>query len=100
MKAWILRTPASVDKHPLLLSDVPMPNLREDELLVRVSAGGIFRTHLHVVEVELPTRRSPMIPSHQIVGRVIEKGARVEDVAVRDRVGVAWLNRTLRPLRV
>jgi propanol-preferring alcohol dehydrogenase len=94
MKAWILRTPASVDKHPLLLSDVPMPNLREDELLVRVSACGICRTDLHVVEGELPMRRSPMIPGHQIVGRVIEKGARVEDVAVGDRVGVAWLNRT------
>jgi len=59
MKAWILKTPASVDTRPLLLGDVSTPNMRNDELLVRVSACGICRTDLHVVEGELPVRLSP-----------------------------------------
>lgn len=94
MKAWLLEAPEEVGERPLHLAEVPTPAPREDELLLRVSACGICRTDLHVVEGELPVRRSPLIPGHQIVGRVIEKGARVEDFAVGDRVGVAWLNRT------
>lgn len=94
MKAWILRTPERVDERPLHLADVPTPAPREDELLVRVSACGICRTDLHVVEGELPVQRSPLIPGHQIVGRVSALGSRVENFSLDDRVGVAWLNRT------
>ncbi|HEU4765826.1 MAG TPA: zinc-dependent alcohol dehydrogenase family protein [Pyrinomonadaceae bacterium] len=94
MNAWILRTPTQVDKRPLELSDVPAPTPREDELLVRVSACGICRTDLHVVEGELPVRLSPLVPGHQIVGRVAALGSDVKDFAVGNRVGVAWLNRT------
>jgi len=71
-----------------------MPVAREDELLVRVSACGICRTDLHVVEGELPVRLSSVVPGHQIVGRVAAIGSHVKDFAVDDRVGVAWLNRT------
>lgn len=71
-----------------------MPTPAEDEVLLRVSACGICRTDLHVVEGELPVRRSPLIPGHQIVGRVAALGSRVEGYAIGDRVGVAWLNRT------
>lgn len=94
MKAWILKTPASVDSRPLLLGNVPMPDAREDELLVRVSACGVCRTDLHVVEGELPVRLSPVIPGHQIVGRVAAVGSQVADFALNDRVGIAWLNCT------
>ena len=94
MKAWILKTPTSVDTRPLLFGDAPTPNMLDDELLVRVSACGICRTDLHVVEGELPVRLSPVVPGHQIVGRVVAVGTNVEDFAVDDRVGIAWLNRT------
>jgi alcohol dehydrogenase, propanol-preferring len=94
MKAWNLTKPASVDERPLVLSERPAPVAREDELLVRVSACGICRTDLHVVEGELPVRLSSVVPGHQIVGRVAAIGSHVEDFAVNDRVGVAWLNRT------
>lgn len=94
MNAWILKTPASVDQRPLVLTERPTPVVREDELLIRVSACGICRTDLHVVEGELPVRLSPVIPGHQVVGRVAAAGSHVEDFAVNDRVGVAWLNRT------
>ena len=94
MKAWILRTPGSVDARPLHLVDVPTPMPREDDLLIHVSACGICRTDLHVVEGELPPRLSPVIPGHQIIGRVAAVGSHVADFALNDRVGVAWLNRT------
>lgn len=94
MNAWILKAPGSVDQRPLTLAERPTPIPREDELLIRVSACGICRTDLHVVEGELPVRLSPVTPGHQVVGRVAAKGSSVEGFAVDDRVGVAWLNRT------
>ena len=94
MKAWILKTPKSVDERPLQLAEVAVPTIQPGELMVRVSVCGICRTDLHVVEGELPARLSPVIPGHQIVGRVAAIGANVDDFAVNDRVGIAWLNRT------
>jgi propanol-preferring alcohol dehydrogenase len=94
MKAWLLNTPAPVDSHPLKLSDIAVPVPDADEVLLRVSACGICRTDLHVIEGELPVRRTPLIPGHQIVGRVTSLGSRVANFKIGDRVGVAWLNRT------
>lgn len=94
MKAWLLHKPAPIAERPLTIAEVITPAPVDDELLVRVQACGICRTDLHVIEGELPERRSPLIPGHQIVGRVTARGARVKDFAVGDRVGIAWLNRT------
>jgi alcohol dehydrogenase, propanol-preferring len=94
MKAWILNKPSPVSKYPLTMAEMPVPTPSADELLLQVAACGICRTDLHVVEGELPVRRSPLIPGHQIVGRVAAPGLRVEGFAIGDRVGVAWLNRT------
>jgi propanol-preferring alcohol dehydrogenase len=94
MKAWSLTRPGKIDERPVVLTERPTPIAREDELLVRVSACGICRTDLHVIEGELPVRLSSVVPGHQIVGRVAAIGFRVEDFALNDRVGVAWLNRT------
>lgn len=94
MKAWVLNTPAPVDSHPLQLTEIPTPVPGDDEILMRVSACGICRTDLHVVEGELAVRRSPVIPGHQVVGRVAALGNRVTGFAPGQRVGVAWLNRT------
>jgi alcohol dehydrogenase, propanol-preferring len=94
MQAWILDNPAPVHSRPLRRVELSMPALSGDELLLQVSACGICRTDLHVVEGELPVRRSPLVPGHQIVGRVTAVGSEVKDIAVGDRVGVAWLNRT------
>ncbi|HET6891534.1 MAG TPA: zinc-dependent alcohol dehydrogenase family protein [Pyrinomonadaceae bacterium] len=94
MKAWILRKPLPVHEFPLALAEMPVRTPSEDELQLGVVACGICRTDLHVVEGELCVSRSPLIPGHQIVGRVTSVGSRVKDFAVGDRVGVAWLNRT------
>ena len=72
MKACVLRASARVETNPLEFRDVPMPQPARGEVLVRVSMCGVCRTDLHVVEGELPPRKSPVIPGHQIVG-VVEK---------------------------
>ena len=94
MKACILKTPAPVDTRPLEFVEVPVPVPGDNELLIKVSACGICRTDLHVVEGELERRRSPVIPGHQIVGTVAAIGGSVEGFAIGQRVGVAWLHQT------
>jgi len=61
------------------------------EVLVRVSACGVCRTDLHVVEGELPHAEIPLVPGHEIVGVVAGLGDSVTDLAVGDRVGIPWL---------
>ena len=94
MKAWILNKPAPVSEHPLYLSERTVSTPSDDELLLQVAACGICRTDLHVVEGDLPVRRSPVVPGHQIVGSVAALGSSVAGFNIGDRVGVAWLNRT------
>jgi len=94
MRACLLRTAAPVDTRPLELSEVEAPTPREGELLLKVSACGVCRTDLHVVEGELPVRRPHVIPGHQVVGRVESVGEGAKDFKEGDRVGLAWLNRT------
>ncbi|HKW56175.1 MAG TPA: zinc-dependent alcohol dehydrogenase family protein [Candidatus Acidoferrum sp.] len=95
MKACVLNATARVETNPLQFADLPAPQPAKDEVLIRVRACGVCRTDLHVVEGELPPRKSPVIPGHQVVG-VIEKlgqGCRGR-LALGARVGVAWLHRT------
>lgn len=94
MKAWVLDKPAPVESRPLILTDVPAPEPAGDEVLVKVHACGICRTDLHVVEGELPIRKSRVIPGHQVVGRINAIGSRVDEFKPGDRVGIAWLNQT------
>ncbi|MBI4469662.1 MAG: zinc-dependent alcohol dehydrogenase family protein [Acidobacteria bacterium] len=94
MNAWVLNAPKAVDNKPLRKSAIPLPAPLADELLIRVRACGICRTDLHVVEGELPVRKTPVIPGHQVVGEVAACGTSATSFAVGQRVGVAWLNRT------
>ncbi len=94
MKGWGVTDPAPVETRPLDLFDLPTPSPEADEILVEVDVCGICRTDLHVVEGDLPQHLIPVIPGHQIVGRVAKKGDDVHDLNIGDRVGVAWLART------
>ena len=94
MKAWVLDKPAPVESRPLSLSDIPVPQPADDEVLVEIHACGICRTDLHLVEGELPIRKSRVIPGHQVVGTISAVGSRVGEFKPGDRVGIAWLNRT------
>ena len=94
MKACLLRTPAPVEERPLEVAEVERPAPGEGEVLLRVSACGVCRTDLHVVEGELAVRKSPVIPGRQVVGRVEAADAGAEGFQAGDRVGLAWLNAT------
>ena len=94
MKACLLYFPAKVETNPLKFTDAPDPVPQNDEVLVRVAACGVCRTDLHVVEGELPPRKSPLIPGHQVVGRVEKLGPEVTRLHVGDRVGIPWLHHT------
>jgi alcohol dehydrogenase, propanol-preferring len=94
MRAWTLDQPGSVAKRRLQLREMPKPEPADDELLLKIQTCGICRTDVHIVEGELETRRSSLIPGHQIVGTVDAMGSRVRGFSIGERVGVAWLNRT------
>jgi len=94
MKACLLRSPARIETHPLEFTEVPDPVAHGDQVQVRVAACGVCRTDLHVVEGELPPRKSPVIPGHQVVGRIEKTGEATSRFHIGDRVGVAWLHRT------
>src|SRR6266545_6514124 len=91
MRAMVLDKP----KQPLQLRDMPKPKPERGQLLVRVSTCGVCRTDLHVVDGELPNPKLPLIPGHQIVGRVEEIGEQANlKFAIGDRVGIPWLGWT------
>ncbi|MDH3890906.1 MAG: zinc-dependent alcohol dehydrogenase family protein [candidate division Zixibacteria bacterium] len=76
---------------PLQLLDMPLPTASGEQLLIKVHACGVCRTDLHVVDGDLTQPKLPLIPGHQIVGRVAATGAKVDRFRVGDRVGVPWL---------
>jgi len=94
MKACLLRAPAAIETNPLKYEDVVTPLPKSGEVMVRVRACGVCRTDLHVIEGELPPRKSPVIPGHQVVGIVEKQGENTRRFAIGDRVGIAWLHRT------
>jgi propanol-preferring alcohol dehydrogenase len=94
MKALVLREVGAVEHHLLALQDVAIPAPGDDELLIKVHACGVCRTDLHVIEGELPLSRPGIIPGHQAVGTIIDKGKQANKLNSGDRVGVAWLHRT------
>src|SRR5580692_851293 len=94
MKACILRSPAPVTTNPLVFTEMPDPIPGRGEVLARVHACGVCRTDLHVIEGELPPRKSPVIPGHQVVGIVEKLGEGARRYAIGARVGVAWLHHT------
>ena len=90
MRAMVLAKP----RQPLVLRDMPKPNPEPGQLLVRVSACAVCRTDLHIVDGELPDPKLPLIPGHQIVGRVEAVGTGAEKFSIGERVGIPWLGWT------
>jgi propanol-preferring alcohol dehydrogenase len=79
---------------PLILRERPTPRPGASEILVEIAACGVCRTDLHVVDGELPDPKLPIIPGHEIVGRVAATGEDVRELAPGERVGVPWLGHT------
>jgi alcohol dehydrogenase, propanol-preferring len=90
MRAMILEKPQTA----LQYQDVPDPVPGPGQVLVRVAACGVCRTDLHVVDGELSDAKLPIIPGHEIVGRVEAIGPGVDRLRIGDRVGVPWLGST------
>jgi len=79
---------------PLQETDLPRPRAGAGQVLVGISACAVCRTDLHVVDGELPNPKLPLIPGHEIVGRVLEAGAGADRFQPGDRVGIPWLGWT------
>ncbi|WP_414834308.1 zinc-dependent alcohol dehydrogenase family protein [Afifella sp. YEN Y35] len=90
MRAMVLERPGA----PLLLKDLARPRPGPGEVLIEISACGVCRTDLHVVDGELQNPKLPLIPGHEIVGRVAACGGNVSGFKEGDRVGVPWLGHT------
>jgi propanol-preferring alcohol dehydrogenase len=78
----------------LVQRDVPIPKPGPEQLLVGVKTCAVCRTDLHLVNGELPNPKLPLIPGHQIVGRIEEIGESVEGFSIDDRIGIPWLGWT------
>ncbi len=91
MKAMVLEKFSPIEEKPLKLKEVELRDIGEDEVLIKVDVCGVCRTDLHEVEGEIHPKL-PIIPGHQIVGRVEKVGPNVDNVKVGDRVGVPWFH--------
>jgi propanol-preferring alcohol dehydrogenase len=81
-------------KSPLLWTDLPDREPPAGQIRVKISACGVCRTDLHVVDGELPDPMLPIIPGHQIVGRIDAIGVGVTGLSLGERVGIPWLGHT------
>jgi propanol-preferring alcohol dehydrogenase len=90
MKAMVLKRPGT----PLVWTALPDRQPGPGEIRVRVLACGVCRTDLHVLDGELPDPKYPIIPGHEIVGRIDAIGAGVESLSLGERVGIPWLGHT------
>ena len=90
MHAMLLERPGA----PLRYRELARPEPGPGQILIRVAACGVCRTDLHVVDGELPEPRLPLVPGHEVVGRVAALGPGVEGFGAGERVGVPWLGWT------
>ena len=79
---------------PLLATELPAPRPGPQQLLIAVRACAVCRTDLHVVDGELADPKLPLVPGHEIIGTIVEKGESADRFRVGDRVGVPWLGWT------
>src|SRR5262249_46335860 len=88
--AMVLERPGG----PLVVRERSAPVPGPGQVAIDVSACGVCRTDLHLFDAELPDIPYPIVPGHQIVGRIVEAGVGVPRVRVGERVGVPWLGYT------
>ena len=94
MRAMSLVETASLDANPnpLVAVEMPTPEPAADEILVKVSVCGVCHTELDEIEGRTPPPRLPVIPGHEIVGRVVGAGSECERYRRGDRVGIGWIH--------
>ena len=98
MRALQLSAPGPVSGSSLALAELSLPTLTPGSNFLRlhVRACGVCHTDLHIVEGDLPPKKLPITPGHQVVATVEQIGATVTRWKIGDRVGVPWLHSTCR----
>jgi propanol-preferring alcohol dehydrogenase len=93
MKAMILQSITDLEQNnkPLELVNIPDPIPLDNEILIRVTACGVCHTELDEIEGRTPPPKFPVIPGHQVVGRIAASGRNVTNFKIGDRAGVAWI---------
>src|SRR4030043_163000 len=91
MKAMILKKTAPIGEKPLVLDDIPLPKPGPKQVRVKISACGICHTELDEIGGRLQSRL-PIIPGHEVVGKVESLGPEANKYKTGDRVGIAWIN--------
>jgi propanol-preferring alcohol dehydrogenase len=94
MRAMVVNTPAAIESNPLTLADLEKPVPGPGEILVRVTACGVCRTDLHVAEGDLAPKHRRIVPGHEVVGVVEQRGLGCSRYGLGARVGIAWLRET------
>jgi propanol-preferring alcohol dehydrogenase len=90
LRAQVLTAP----HRPLAMTELPPPKPAAGEVLIAVKACAVCRTDLHIIDGELAHPKLPLVPGHEIVGSIIEKGSEVDRFRISERVGVPWLGWT------
>ncbi|MDP4222949.1 MAG: zinc-dependent alcohol dehydrogenase family protein [Bacteroidota bacterium] len=93
MKSMILQSVTDLRQNtsPLVKRELPDPEPKENEILLKVSVCGVCHTELDEIEGRTPPPRFPVIPGHQVIGRIVATGRKAKDYITGDRVGVAWI---------
>jgi len=91
MKAMVLAKQTAIEERPLELIDLPKPVPEANQILVKVSVCGACHTDLDEAEGRLKPYKLPIVPGHQVVGTVAEKGKAVTKFNIGERVGITWL---------
>jgi propanol-preferring alcohol dehydrogenase len=93
MKAMVLNRIGRLadNPHPLALTDMPAPIPSDQDVLIEVSVCGVCHTELDEIEGRTPPLRLPVIPGHQVIGKIVSRGTKVTSAKPGDRVGVAWI---------
>ena len=94
MRAMLLHATGSLDANPepLVLADVDDPSPGDDAILVRVAACGVCHTELDEIEGRTPPPSLPVIPGHEVVGRVVASGRNARRFSPGERVGIGWIH--------
>lgn len=87
----MVRQQKPASEGPLEVVDIDDPTPASGEIVVAVEACGVCRTDLHIAEGDLPLLKSPVVPGHEVVGRVVDRGSQARRFEIGDRVGIAWL---------
>ena len=91
MKAYLLKN--TDGKNNLIIDEIKIPDINDEEILIKVEACGICHTDLDIIEGRVKPAKLPIILGHQIVGIVEECGKLVKNFIIGDRVGVGWINK-------